>query len=327
LSNVIGIDLGGTNIYAGRVDEEGRVLARHDRACPFEEGGEGVMAALAALAAGLRDEQSAAVGVVSPGMIDAGRGTFVGAACNIPGMEQIPLAGRLAEALGLPAFAENDGNAAALAENWIGAAKGAKICVMLTLGTGIGGGVVMGGRIYHGAGYCSGEFGHVSIDFRGGKCACGGTGCAELYASSRALALQAQRAVAASDGGGIEKLIQLCAGDTRNLTAKMVCDAAREGDAFALGLLDEFAKPLAATLGGVVNSYNPDRIVIGGGLSLSWDLIGPRVEKELASGRALPAALSGCSVVPAALGEDAGMIGAARVAWNQLKSSGISRRL
>ncbi len=327
MSNVIGIDLGGTNIFAARVDGDGRVLARQSRPTPADEGAEAVTAALAALAAALRDEESAAVGVVSPGMIDAGRGVFVGAACNIPGMEKVPLAGRLAEALGLPAFAENDGNAAALAENWIGAAKGAKICVMLTLGTGIGGGVVMGGRIYHGAGYCSGEFGHLSIDYRGGKCPCGGTGCAELYASAAALARGAQSAVASSDGTGIEKLIELSRGDVRNLTAKMICEAARAGDAFSGKLLDEFAKPLAATLASVINAYNPDRIVIGGGLSLAWDLLGPRAERELAAGRALPAALAGCKIVPAALGDDAGLIGAARVAWNQLKSSGISRRL
>ncbi len=327
MTNIIGIDLGGTNILAARVDEDGRILAKRNRATPVNEGGEGVMAALAALAAAVRDDDSAAVGVISPGIIDAGRGTFVGAACNIPGMEKIPLAGRLTEALGLPAFAENDGNGAALAENWIGAAKGAKICVMLTLGTGIGGGVVMGGRIYHGAGYSSGEFGHLSIDFNGPKCPCGGTGCAELYASARALAVLGGQQVAASDGTGIEKLIELSRGDIRNLTARMICDAAREGDGFAMGLLEEFSKPLAATLASVMNSYNPDRIVIGGGLCASWDLIGPRVEKEITSGRALPAARSGCSIVPAALGAEAGVIGAARVAFNQLRSSGISRRL
>jgi glucokinase len=198
---------------------------------------------------------------------------------------------------------------------------------MLTLGTGIGGGVVMGGRIYHGAGYCSGEFGHLCIDWRGRKCPCGGTGCAELYASARALAAAAQQAVAASDGAGIESLIRLSKGDTRNITAKMVCDAAREGDAFAGRLLDEFSRPLAATLAGVMNGFNPDRIVIGGGLGLSWDLIGPRVEKELAAGRALPAALRCCSIAAAQLGDEAGVIGAARVAWNQLKSSGITARL
>jgi glucokinase len=259
-------------------------------------------------------------------MIDARRGTFVGAASNIPGLEKMPLAGRLAEALGLPAFAENDGNGAALAENWIGAAKGAKICVMLTLGTGIGGGVVMGGRIYHGAGYCSGEFGHMVIDYDGEKCACGARGCAEVYASARGLARIAQKAVAASDGSGIEKLIELSRGDVRNVTAKMVCDAARDGDVFSGKLLDSFAVPLAATLGNIINTYNPDRIVIGGGLSLGWDVLASRVEAELPK-RSLPAALAGCKIVQTALGADAGVIGAARVAWNQLKSSGISARL
>jgi len=327
VANVIGIDLGGTNILAARVDEDGRILARQSRSTPVSEGAERVAAALAALGAAVRDEESAAVGVVSPGMIDAERGVFVGEACNIPGMEKVPLAGHLAEALGVPAFAENDGNGAALAENWIGAARGAKICVMLTLGTGIGGGVITAGRIYHGAGYCAGEFGHLSIDYRGGKCSCGGTGCAELYASADALARLAQGAVAASDGSGIEKLIELCRGDVRNLSAKMVCEAARAGDGFASGLLDQFAKPLAATLASVINAYNPDCIVLGGGLSLSWDLLGPRVERELAAGRALPAALAGCRLVPAKLGDEAGVIGAARLAWNRLKASGISRRL
>jgi glucokinase len=327
LDNFLGIDLGAANILAARVDENGRILARHQRGTPLAEGGEGVMAAVAALAAALRDDHSSAVGLVSPGMVDSGRGALVGPACGIPGLERVPLAGRLAEALGLPAFAENDGNAAALAETWIGAGRGARICVMITLGTGMGGGVVVGGRIYHGSGYCSGEFGHTCIDYQGAKCACGGIGCAELYASARALAVLGRQALAASDGVGIEKLIELSRGDTRNLSAGMICEAAREGDAFALGLLDSFARPLAATLGSVMNAYNPDRMVIGGDLGAWWEIIGPRVEKELAGGRALPAARSVCSVVAAALGAEAGVVGAARVAINRLRSSGISRRL
>jgi glucokinase len=327
LKNVIGIDLGGTGILAVRLDEEGRILARQNSATPAQEGAEAVLSTMASMAAAVRDSDTVATGVATPGQVDARRGTLIGPACNLPGLDKIPLAGRLAETLGMPVFVENDGNAAALGETWIGAGKGAKICVMITLGTGVGGGVVMGGRIYHGSGYAAAEFGHVSIDWHGGRCRCGGTGCAETLCSARALAAQARQAVAASDGAGIETLIRMSRGDTRNLTARMVCDAVREGDAFAAGLLDEFARPLAAMLGLIINSMNPDRIVIGGGLSLSWDLIGPRVERELAAGRALASALGICRLVAAQLGDESGAVGAARVAWNQVKSAGISARL
>jgi len=286
------------------------------------------MAAMIELAAGLRDEDSRGVGVISPGMVDVRHGSFIGAACNIPGLEKIALAGEMAKALGLPAFAENDGNGAALAENWIGAARGAKVCVMLTLGTGIGGGVVINGKILHGASYCAGEFGHISIDYNGEKCSCGGTGCAEIYASATALIRAGRTALEKLDKEATSQaLLQACGGKSERLNAQMICDLVRAGDALASKLLANYSRPLAATLASVINSFNPDRLVIGGGLSLAWDLLGPLVERELATGRALPTACLACKIVPAALGDESGIIGAARMAWNHLRATGISARL
>lgn len=327
MSNVIGVDLGGTNIFAGRVDEDGRILERRSRPTPVAEGAGAVIGAMAELAAALRDNQTRAVGAVSPGLIDAERGVCIGAACNIPGWEGMPLAGRLAEALGIPAFAENDGNAAALAENWIGAGKGAKVCLMLTLGTGIGGGAVIDGEVFHGAGGIAAEFGHISIDFWGEKCPCGGVGCSELYASASGLARLAVEAVAEAGRQQALVLLHLAGGDAKRISAKMACEAARSGDALAGRILDEYAVALAATVASLVNAWNPDCVVIGGGLSLSWDLLEPRVMKELQAGRALPVALKMCRIVPARLRDEAGIVGAARVAWNQVKGRGISRRL
>ncbi len=328
MSNVIGIDLGGTNIFGARIDENGRILAKRSRSTPVREGAPAVMSAMIELASGLRDEKSRGVGVISPGMVDARHGSFIGAACNIPGLEEIALAGEMAKALGLPAFAENDGNGASLAENWIGAARGAKVCVMLTLGTGIGGGVVINGKILHGASYCAGELGHISIDFNGQRCSCGGTGCAEIYASATALIREGRAALEKLDNEPTAKpLLQACGGNLETLYAIFICDLAREKDALASKLLANLARPLAATLASVINAFNPDRLVIGGGLSLAWDLLGPLVKGELTAGRALPTACAACKIVPAALGDDAGIIGAARMAWNHLGSTGISVRL
>jgi glucokinase len=328
LSNVIGIDLGGTNIFGARIDENGRIQAKRNRNTPVGDGGPAVMSAMVELAAGLRDEESRGVGVISPGIVDARHGSFIGAACNIPGMDEIALAGEMAKALGLPAFAENDGNGAALAENWIGSARGAKVCVMLTLGTGIGGGVVINGKILHGASYCAGELGHLSIDYNGMKCSCGGTGCAEIYASASALIRAGRAALEKLDNEATgQALLQACGSKPETLNAKMICDLARAEDALACKLLANFARPLAATLASVINAFNPDRLVIGGGLSLAWDLLGGLVERELANGRALPTACAACKIVPAALGDEAGVIGAARMAWNHLRATGISARL
>lgn len=319
MSNVIGIDLGGTNIAAGRVDEAGRVLARQVRPTPVKEGAGAVAAAMVEVAKSLRDGETLAVGAVSPGLIDGDRGVCVGGACNIPGWEGTPLAERMGGPLGLPGFAENDANAAALAENWIGAGRGARVCLMLTLGTGVGGGAVLGGQVFRGANGFAAEFGHFSINYKGEKCACGGVGCAEMYASATALArLGARNAV----GAGAKKLLELAGGRAANVTAKMVCDAARAGDKLAGRVLDEYSAALAATIASLINAWNPDCLVVGGGLGLSWDLLEPRVRKELAAGRALPKSLAACKVVAAALRDESGIVGAAKVAWNGLKSRG-----
>lgn len=303
MSSVVGVDLGGTNLAGARVDGAGRVLARRSAPTPAAAGAEAVIAAMIALASELRDEATAAVGACSPGVIDSSGRCVVGA-CNIPGWEGMPIAGRLAAALGLPAFADNDARSAALAECWVGAGRGAEVCLMLTLGTGVGGGAVIAGRAWRGASFAAGEFGHMSIDFRGARCACGGTGCAEAYASANALARLGSKRLG------------------RRVSAQEVCEAARAGEAAAAGALDEYCAALAALLGSLINSWNPDRMVIGGGVSLSWDLLAPRVERELAGGRALPGPLAACRLEPAALGDGAGVIGAAKVAWNGLEGAG-----
>jgi len=142
-------------------------------------------------------------------------------------------------------------------------------------------------------------------------------GCAELYASANGLARLAARNAL---GLSAKKLLELAGGKASNLTAKLVCEAARGGDKLAGKILDEYCVALAATVGSLINSWNPDCVVVGGGLSLSWDLLEPRVKKELAAGRALPKSLAACKIVPAALKDESGIVGAAKVAWNGLKA-------
>lgn len=312
MASVIGIDLGGTNIRAGRVDEAGRLLERASVATEVERGADVVMGNIVTVARKVfRDDVQAAC-LVSPGVINPRSGIAESIACNIPGWLGMPLAGNLSAGLGVPGFAENDGNAACLAEAWCGAGRGSRIVLIFTLGTGIGGGIVMDGSIYHGASNKVAEFGHISVELNGPECACGNRGCVELYASAGAVRRVARSALAA---GGKSRMLELAGGASERVDAREVCEAARRGDALAAGIIERAMQYLAGAVGGMINVFNPEVVVIGGGMALSWDVISPPLLVSLAAGRAFAPIYADCTVKPAELGDNAGIIGAARVAW------------
>ena len=315
MKSVIGIDLGGTNIQGARVDPEGEFLAVNEVKAEVAEGGEATMARIIEVARALVDDSVRAIGVCSPGIIDPVEGVSLSEAVNIPGWDGMPIKARIEEATGLPAFVENDANAAAAAEAWIGAGRGEKVVLMLTLGTGIGGGAVVDGEIYNGKSNRVAEFGHISICHDGKKCGCGNTGCLEAYASANALAARAREVLHESPAG---RMLELAGGDIESVECKTACDAAREGDELACRVLDEVCGYLACGVGSLINAFNPSVVVMTGGMSLAGDVVFGRVQKELEAGRAYPPILADCRVVPGVLGNRAGMIGAARVAWNWL---------
>ncbi|HEY3319748.1 MAG TPA: ROK family protein [Planctomycetota bacterium] len=315
-SDVIAVDLGGTNIRAARVDSRGHIIDRDKVPTLAHEGMDYVAGRIARLVQKMKAPTTVAVGVGTPGVPDPVSGQMRLPAVNIPKSAAYPLTGALMRALRMPVYADNDGNLAALGESWKGAGAGEHVVLIFTLGTGIGGGCVIDGQVYHGHHNMGTEFGHVSIEVKGRPCPCGGHGCVEQYASAAALGRDARAALRESLTGHTSLLMKLCGGQLGidNVDAKMVCEAARNGDALATFLLDQCCIYLACGMGAVINCFNPSCVLVGGGLALAGDMVISRVSRALDSGRAFGPIWKDCNLRLAVLGDDAGLLGAARMA-------------
>ena len=321
----IGVDLGGTKIMAGLVSEEGKVLSRVSSPTEAEKGGEHVMEKIidlvreAAKEAEVPLSEVLAIGVGTPGCIDSERGVVVSPVHNIPGWQGMEIGRRLKEATGRPSFADNDVNVIALGEALFGAAKGARCAICVAIGTGIGGGIVIEGKIFRGATYFAGEIGHMSINPWGLKCGCGARGCVEAYASGPAIERLAEEGIKR----GVRSIIPEVARELGEpgITARSVFEAVRRGDAFAREIVYEAVRMLGALLGGVINLLNPDRVVIAGGVAQAGEVLLPILEREVRRW-ALPPSFEACKIVLSKLGPDAGIIGAAALAMNEFKARG-----
>jgi len=317
---VLGIDIGGTNLVVGSVAEDGGALValRSEPTRP-EAGADDVLARLVALARGViaqtRAEVPAAeflgVGIGSPGPLDTKRGIVL-LTPNL-GWTDMPLRDRLGEALGLPAALDNDANCAVLGEAWIGAARGARHAIGITLGTGIGGGIIIDGRLFHGASDCAGEIGHMSIDGDGRRCKCGNYGCLEAYASGPAIA---RRAVESIEVGAPSSLAGMAGGDLARITAQTVYEAARAGDPLAVKVVDETAHYLAVGIANLINAFNPDVLVICGGVTRAGEHLLAPLRLGVAQ-RAFKPAVAACRIVLGELVDTAGVYGAARTFLDQ----------
>ncbi len=324
MSYYLGIDLGGTSIKAGVVDHQGRVVAKSSAATHGKDGPDAVLKDIAKLAATiveqakLKMDQIQAVGIGSPGPIDFENGRLASAP-NLPAFRDVPIRDRIAAATGRPAFLENDANAAALAEYWIGAGQDPKIrhLVALTLGTGIGGGVVVDGKIVHGGFGNAGEAGHLIVMPNGRLCGCGQRGCIEAYASATHTA---KRAAEAIEAGETSTLTDVTTKQNRALTAKDVFDAAKANDALALRIVDETALYLGITCVSLCRLLDPQIIVLAGGMVEAGDFLIDKVRQAFTS-QNWQMAKPRVRIVPPQLGSDAGLIGAAAVAWNAQASS------
>jgi glucokinase len=291
---VIGVDVGGTKILAGVVDPDGKIEQHRERETSVDSE-ERLIDELAAAAEELLDDSIAAVGFGLPSRIDQRRG-YVDGSVNIP-LEDVPLRDLMAERLGRPVELENDGNAAALAEFRVGAGREANTLVMLTLGTGCGGGVVVDGLLLRDGG----ELGHTVLVYDGLPCqgTCTGRGHLEVYVSGTAAAKLAQEAF----GPAVDahRLVRLAA----------------EGDQTAVEILDGIGRKLGAAIGGFVNIFRPELVVVGGGFAAAGDLLLAPAHETMRR-EALPPARERVRIVPAELGTAAGMIGAAFVAFDAL---------
>ncbi len=309
---VVGIDLGGTNIVVGTVAEDGsEVLGLVSAPTLADQGGDAVIARIVKLArasiAEARGREIVGVGIGSPGPLDTKTGVVI-LTPNL-GWTNMPLRDRVADALGLPGTLDNDANCAIYGEWWRGAAQGVDYVVGLTIGTGIGGGIVLSGEIYHGASDVAGEIGHMTIEANGRLCNCGNQGCLEAYASGPAIAARAVEGIVA---GEQTTLPQYVAGDLSRITAQVVYEAAHDGDAYALAVVRETAKLLGAGVASIVNIFNPSVVVICGGVTLAGDkLFGPLTTEV--HRRAFKPAWEVCRILPGTLTGTAGVYGAAAV--------------
>ena len=308
----IGIDLGGTKISTGLVTRDGKILARDYRQTRAAEGLDAVVGRMVQAAQQVMGEhraQVAAIGVGAPGPMDAKTGVLT-APPNLPGWYDVPLKKLIEERLGLTTFLENDANAAGLAEYHYGAGRGVQNMIYITASTGIGGGFILDGKLYGGSNGAAGEVGHMTILAGGPLCGCGNRGHLEALASGTAIAREGRELMAS----GVPTLIsELAHGDLSAVTAEIVAQAADRGDAQAERIIARAMEYLGVGMANLVNIFNPDLIVIGGGLTHLGDkLFGP-VRRTIAR-TAFPVAAHAVKVVPAELGDDVGVLGAAVVA-------------
>lgn len=308
---LVGIDLGGTNCRGALVEADGRVVARRRMETRIEAGRAGFLARFLALVSDLLAESRrqgravAAIGIGAPGVVD-GSGRIV-VSPNLHPLDDCPLQQTVSRHCQLPVQVLNDANAAAWGEFCCGAGQSFSSFLMLTLGTGIGGGLILDGRLWQGADGAAGEVGHLVVEAKGRPCGCGQRGCLEQYAAAGGVVLNFTAALAAGAASSLSALAP------ERLTAERVAIAAREGDPAAGQALDEAGRRLGQVLGGIVNLLNPDGVVIGGGLAASLDLLLPALEQGLRA-RAFALAAERCRVVPGQLGDDAGIVGAALIA-------------
>ena len=320
---IVGVDIGGTNLVIGCVAEDGSSLeALHSEPTRSEEGSDAVVGRIIGMAQQAIAECKRAkpgaeiigIGVGAPGPLNTKTGIVL-LTPNL-GWVNMPLRDRVQEGVGLPAALDNDANCAVLGEWWMGAARGTKIAIGMTIGTGIGGGLILNGRLFHGHSDCAGEIGHTTIEVNGRRCKCGNYGCLEAYASGPALA---RRALEAIESGYETSLPTYVEGQLELITAQTVYDAAHDGDLLALEVVSDTAKFLGAGVANLVNIFNPEVVVVCGGVTYAGDSLFVPLRREL-SRRAFKPAVEVCRVVPGELSGTAGVYGAARTFIEQSMS-------
>jgi glucokinase len=310
---IIGVDLGGTKIAAGAVTPAGDILVARTVPTPAAEGAETVLGTIMALVADVTreaDEEgwpAAGIGLATPGVVHPRDGTVVYATPTLPGWSGLRLRDSVAAASALPTVVLNDAHAAAWGEWRAGAGRGATDMVMVTLGTGVGGGVVVGGVPLMGSQGAAARIGHVSVDTTGPRCYCGGIGCLELYASGIAIARAAQAAL----DQGVDTALRSV---SRPLTAAHVVEAGRAGDPYAVAALATAGQYLGVALAALVALFNPQVVVFGGGLSEAGDLLLGPADREMRN-RILPLVAESLSLRLAKLGGHAAVVGVALWAW------------
>jgi glucokinase len=297
---IIGVDIGGTKIAAALVDPGGQVKVRRQSPTPVERGAEAILAVVVELVEALRATQSEiiAVGVGSAGQVDSESGVVVDANENLPGFRGLALREYLQSALHLPVVVDNDVKAAALAEARLGAGRGSQQMLLVMVGTGIGGAFIINGQVYRGAANIAGEIGHLPfMPVEGRRCPCGRSGCIEAYASGRAIS---------------DSYMQSSHSD-HIIDVRTIAEQARTGDELARSVLNQAGYALGLTLGGLLNTLNPDTLVLGGGVLQVEELFLDSLARGMRV-QALPRMLAACRLQRMQLIHDAVLVGASLLA-------------
>lgn len=307
----MGVDLGGTGIKAGVVSENGEILSKGSTPTMKERPYQDIIRDIAALCekvagqANVTMDEIAAIGVGVPGICDAKTGIIP--FCTNLGWHDVPFIAEMHKYLPNRVIVDNDATVAGYAESIAGVSRGTQSSVFITLGTGVGGGIVIGGRPYSGVHGIGSEIGHMIIKMDGEPCTCGNKGCFERYASATAIIREAKRAVEKHPESAI---LARCGGNSEKINAKIVIDCAKEGDATAKQVFDDYVKALAHGIVSLFNVLDPEVIVLGGGVSMAGEYLLDAVRaavKPLVFFKTLPYP----SIQLARLGADAGIIGAA----------------
>jgi glucokinase len=314
----IGIDLGGTTLKAALVGPTGEII--HEKRIETElRNPDALFKQVIETALSLRDNKSAGgraagIGIGIPGLVNR-KTSRIEIMPNLPALSEIDITSELSIQTGLPVILDNDANSAAYGELQVGAARGQKEVFFITLGTGIGAGLIINGHIYRGAAGFAGEFGHMTIDPEGIECACGNIGCLETIASGPNIVRRTRERLYRDRTSSLSRL---AIPRDREFTAEDIARAAREGDEMAQLMLERTGMFLGIALAAVINLLNVEMVVMGGGVMDAGDLILKPTIKETRR-RAFPPSFNSCEIVIAKLGATAGMIGAALMARDQVR--------
>jgi glucokinase len=312
---VFAADLGGTNMRVALVDQSGKIHHRLKQPTPHGESPQVVIDALTSALAQCDSAsrgQTVAASIMVPGTVDRANERVVQAP-NLPSLNDFRLKQELEKQFNFPVVLENDANAAAVGEHWMGAARGVGTVVCVTLGTGVGGGIILEGKLWRGAHGSAGEIGHTTVEpFGGLECKCGNTGCLELFASATGLVRMTREDLAVSSSSILK---------VEELTAAQVYDAGVAGDDVALRVFAKLGDYLGVGLANLIDLIDPDLIVIGGGVANGWKLFEVQMHEQV-NARTFKATPPLVKIVPAECGDDAGLLGAARLGFDEVLSHG-----
>ena len=311
---VFAADLGGTHLRGALVDPEGVIHTHWKQQTPKASSAECVIRALVEVASECQRQRGIdalrAACILVPGTLDSANET-VTQAPNLPSLNQFHLKPALEDRFGIPVLLENDANAAAVGETWQGAAKGARNVLCITLGTGVGGGILLDGKLFRGTHGIAGELGHTTLDpFNGPECKCGNRGCLEMFASATAIVRMTLESLSSYP----DSILQ----DTR-LTAAKVFEAGKRGDQLALQIFSIVGAYLGVGIANLINVLGPEVVVVGGGVANGWSLFEASMRAQVLK-RAFRSLTQLVSIKPAQCGDNAGLLGAAHLAWTSLPS-------